>query len=43
MGSSGGVESKQKQNDKTPQCTSHVPPPTQEALWRVRAQANPLS
>ena len=46
MGSSGGVETKQKQNGKTPQYTSRVSHPllprTTEALRQVRAQANPL-
>ena len=44
LGLSGRVETKQKQNGKTPQCISHVYPLpwTPEALWRARAQASPL-
>ena len=43
MGSSGGVEAKQKQNGKTPQHIKHAPlPPAAETLCWARAQASPM-
>ena len=42
MNSSGGVETKQKQNSKTSVHQPCLPLPAPEVWWRVRAQASPL-